>query len=343
MRSSPRFPKLRRRSPQKRLRFVAVNMILALVAVLAPTALVPAGAVESVGVSFTLEGCRANSDPQLSQICLDKYYTTGNLDSPGQGPSWNELDLVPHRLTTSAGTSSLAINVYDVTIAVDYLNDDLIGYDALSVPILNDAKSDAGCVLGTVTGGDAGTETPGTTAGDVSLTRTLTVTQPRNSTCVFDYYARLAVGAHNYPGSSLHANLVGEGQKEVSIPVLRIEPQEISKTMAASLNSNHTWSVAKIANPTLLTFADTCSAPTGSSLPVSITVTWTKGAGNTTGFHVVTHVYATNPANRAITVQATDNIYTDSTLLGTRTFDAISVPAGQTLEVGTWGLDVPTD
>ena len=43
---------------------------------------------------------------------------------------------------------------------------------------------------------------------------------------------------------------------------------------------------------------------------VDITVTWTRSgptaSGDTT---ITTHVYATNPAHRTITVQATDNIY----------------------------------
>jgi uncharacterized repeat protein (TIGR01451 family) len=302
----------------------------------------PAGAIEPDSVSFTLEGCRANIVPQPNQVCADTYYTTGNLDSTGQGPSWNEFDLVPHRLTTKAGTSAPAIQTYDVGVAVDYQGAGKTGYDALSIPVLNVAKSSTGCVLVAVTGGTAGTQTPGNT-GDASLTRTLTVTQLRGSTCVFDYYARLAIGAHEFPGSSLHSNLLDGGNKEVSIPVNRIEPQALNKDMSASLNSNHTWSVAKGATPTSLTFSDTCSAPTGSSAPVSITVTWTKGAGNATGFHVVTHVYATNPANRLITVSVTDKIYTDSTLLGTNTFPSVDVPAGTAnFEVGTWGLDVAT-
>ncbi|HEV8623591.1 MAG TPA: hypothetical protein VG034_03970, partial [Acidimicrobiia bacterium] len=72
-------------------------MVLALVGVLAPTALIPAGAAtDPVHVNFTLEGCRNDGTITFPDsgpfVCPDSAYTTGNL-----GKGWNELDLVPHR------------------------------------------------------------------------------------------------------------------------------------------------------------------------------------------------------------------------------------------------------
>ena len=89
----------RRGSSPPRARFVAVTMVMGLLAVLAPTALIPAGAADSTSVSFTLQGCRNNGSITLPNtdgkyICPDAAYTTGNL-----GKGWNELDLVPFRLT----------------------------------------------------------------------------------------------------------------------------------------------------------------------------------------------------------------------------------------------------
>ncbi len=61
---------------------------------------------KSVHVGFTLEGCRNDGTIVLPNgsgqfICPDAAYTTGNL-----GKGWNELDLVPHRLTTTSGNQA---------------------------------------------------------------------------------------------------------------------------------------------------------------------------------------------------------------------------------------------
>src|SRR5207245_1581300 len=69
-------------------------------------------------ISFTLEGCRNNGSITLpiggQFICPDAAYTTGNL-----GKGWNELDLVPHRLTTSAGSQAGTTTLYNVFVAAD--------------------------------------------------------------------------------------------------------------------------------------------------------------------------------------------------------------------------------
>ena len=65
---------------------------------------IPEGAPDHVGL--TLEGCRNNGTITLPNgdgnfICPDSAYTTGNL-----GKGWNELDLVPYRITLQAGNAA---------------------------------------------------------------------------------------------------------------------------------------------------------------------------------------------------------------------------------------------
>ena len=71
-------------------------------------------------VQITLEGCRNDGSITLPNvdgdfICPDSAYTTGNL-----GKGWNELDLVPHRLTTMVGNQDGATTFYAIT---NILND----------------------------------------------------------------------------------------------------------------------------------------------------------------------------------------------------------------------------
>src|SRR4051812_23233585 len=73
-----------------------------LIAVLMALYFVPFAALSpanAAGFQYTLEGCRLAGNNTLPNadgkfICTDAEYTTGNL-----GKSWNELDLVPHRVT----------------------------------------------------------------------------------------------------------------------------------------------------------------------------------------------------------------------------------------------------
>ena len=101
-------------------------VILALMAVLAAqlalglaTRVAFAAFTESNFISFTLEGCRNDGSITLpiggKFVCPDPPYTTGDL-----GKGWNELDLVPHRLTTSAGNQAGVTTDYDVYVAADY-------------------------------------------------------------------------------------------------------------------------------------------------------------------------------------------------------------------------------
>ena len=283
-------------------------------------------------VNFTLEGCRLPDGATLpaSLVCSDAYYTTGNL-----GKSWNELDLVPHRLTTSLGSQSTATTVYTVGVAADHMDGGHPGYDVMTAPVVNAAKSDASC---SVAAGDETIIDPGVGGTDQSIGRLLTISQDKGTTCVFDWVERLALGSHLFPGSSLHTNRTnqawstqGIGAADVSIPVKEILPQELSKDMSAEQGQAYGWSVSKSANPTSLSFQDTCLETAGSrSAQVQITVTWTRtgptGSGDTT---ITTHVYATNPAHRTITVDVTDRIYEG---------------AGQTTQLDSAGsgpIDVP--
>jgi hypothetical protein len=286
----------------------------------APSAAGPSAlAADPVQINFTLEGCRNNGGITLPNgsgdfICPDSAYTTGNL-----GKGWNELDLVPHRVTL---TDNGANQSYSFIVAGDYKNGSGTGtgWDLISALTLNALKSDASCPVSPTMG--AQTITPsgdGVGGADQTIYRTVTITQLAGTTCVYDYYQRLALGAHNFSGSSLQSNLwnqslksSGIGQKRISLPVGEILPQSIAKDMSASQGSAHTWSVVKSA-PASLSFGNTCD-PANLSKPVSITVTWTKSAPAPNGdITITTNISATNPASRVITVNVTDVMYEGST------------------------------
>ena len=64
-------------------------------------------------------------------------YTSGNL-----GKEWNELDLVPYRLTTGVGNQADATTTYTFGITADREDAGHPGYDVLSAPVVNAAPSD---------------------------------------------------------------------------------------------------------------------------------------------------------------------------------------------------------
>jgi len=289
--------------------------------VLMATATPAAAAADPDGVSFTLQGCRNNGDITLPDsggkfVCPDSAYTTGNL-----GKGWNELDLVPFRITAQAGNSAPSDQTYAVAIALDAFDAGHPGYDVLSsdgaggAPVLNTALSSPSCTA--LTSSPQQTKTPGVGGIDKSIYRTLEITQPANTKCVYDWYGRLALGSHFFPGSSLHADLLnqnlgpsGIGSKDVSIPVKEISPQELSKDMSASQAQDNVWNISKSPTPAHLAFGNTCAGTAGSlQQPVSVTVTWKKVAAAPGNITVITHVYATNPAARTITTKVTDVIY----------------------------------
>jgi len=283
---------------------------------------------DPVHISFTLEGCRGDAGdfPATGPfVCADAQYTTGNL-----GKGWNELDLVPHRLTTSAGEQSTVTTTYTIAIVADASRDGAPGYDWISVPVPEDPTT---C---SISAGALEAITPGFGGADSSIYRLVTITQAPGTECVFDYYQRLALGSSAFSGSSLQSNLAnqalgsqGIGQKRVSIPD-KPAPQTISKDMTASQGSDHVWTVTKGATPSVLTFGDTCATGATFSRNVTIRVSWTKGAANPNGpVTVVTNIYANNPAHRPIQVSVTDRIYAGTT------------PSGSPLNTATVTTTVP--
>jgi uncharacterized repeat protein (TIGR01451 family) len=272
-----------------------------------------AQAADPVGVSFRLEGCRSpdiNSyNPDAGDlICDDGDYTTGNL-----GKTWNELDLVPHRITTDAGNSAPDTQTYTVNATQDYEDVGVLGYDVMSEPVLNVAKSDASC---SVVVGAENILDPGIGGTDKSLARSLTVTQNKNTTCVFDYVERLALGSHLYPGASLHSNLLNEnletggiGNKDVSIPVNEILPQELAKDMNANQDQEITWNITKEASPADLDFGDSCLVNPPADQGVNLTIKWYVQQITPDMVMVTTNVYATNPSLRTVVVDVTDDIF----------------------------------
>jgi hypothetical protein len=332
-----------------RLRVVIAFAAMSLLAILLPGMINTASATagDPQQVSFTLEGCRNDGSITLPNgngdfICPTAAYTTGNL-----GKGWNELDLVPFRLTSSAGNSAPGSQTYTIDVVVDNSDAGHPGYDVLSAPVLDTTLSDAGCAAPVV--GAQTLKTPGLGGIATSLARTFTLTQSANTTCVYNYYARLALGSHLFPGSSLHANLAnqdfgtaGIGSKDVSIPVKEILPQQLRKDMSATQDANHIWNIFKDATPATLSFDDTCAAGTALSKAVQVTVRWeilpAVGTGSIT---IITHVYAKNPASRIITVNVSDDIRSGTTVKDTAASGAVDVPANTELLVLTHTTTVP--
>ena len=308
-----------RRRLRRRAGALAVMLLGAGLTGLLPAALDSAGAFpnaanESNHVTFDLKACRlapGTTLPIAGQfICPDSMYTSGNL-----GKSWNELDLVPHRLTTVSGTQSGTTTSYQVTIAADGVTGGKAGYDVISVPVVDTAKSDASCTVTAGAQSTSGTASQPFGGGtDTVVYRDLTITQAVGTTCVIDWYQRLALGARGYPGASLQsymfsgADLSG-GKQTISLPVNQIAPQTLAKDMSASQSQDFVWSVEKSPTNATLNFPDTCTASGRVSANVAFTVSWTRVAADPSAITIITHVYATNPSARAITTTVSDRIY----------------------------------
>jgi uncharacterized repeat protein (TIGR01451 family) len=283
---------------------ILIAAVLALYFV--PLGALPASATEP---ALGLEGCRGSAADFPASgpfVCPDDEYTSGNLQK-----LWNELDLVPHRVTSTASASDDF--PFTTTLAADYLDNGNKGYDVISVPVVNDALSDDSCEITNV--GPMLLDQPSLGGSDFTIRRDITWTQDPNTVCVFDYYQRLALGAAEYEGSNLQSYLgVDNGKKTVPLPVGAILPQSISKTMTATQGSSYTWTVDKNANPTSVNFADTCEQSTDSKTAnVSITVNWTRSAKLASGdISLTTVVTAHNPAHRPIRVNVSDQMYAGS-------------------------------
>jgi hypothetical protein len=177
---------------------------------------------------------------------------------------------------------------------------------------------------------------PGVGGIDKTIYRLLTITQPKNKTCVWDWYGRLALGSHLFPGSSLHANVTnsevstsGIGARDVSIPVNEIEPQELSKDMAATQDQDHVWNLTKELSGLPGHFTDTCDEANRTVDGVTVRIEWERlpaeGNGDVT---IVTNIYAKNPAAREVTLKTlTDDIYWGGQVRDTATASNIDIPA----------------
>lgn len=303
---------------------------------LAPTAM----AANPDKISFTLEGCRNTGDVLFEAlgpfVCelpdTGGSYTTGNL-----GKGWAELDLVPHRVTAGAGNAAPANQTYTIAVVVDTEEEGTPGYDFLSAPVLNEALSDAGCNAPVV--GPESIATPGLGGISKSLYRLVTITQAENTECVYDFYARLALGSNAFSGASLHANLAlqddpittsGIGAKEVSIPDIEAA-QTLAKTMEATQDSSVRWGISKSADPGSLDFGDVCRSDAPEELGVDITVEWTKVAVDPTQINVATRISANNPASRPLNIAVTDVIYNGTTELDSDDLGEVPLGAKSTL------------
>lgn len=330
-RGLPSVPWQRRRLSLRRSALTSVLTTVSLLlgmAGLGVAAASPAQAAESTGtgISYTLEGCRASTDAYLpgTFVCPEENYTTGNL-----GKGWNEFDLVPGRVTLEAGNSAPTSQTFSFVYAVDNCSTQdgattctgFPGYDRLSALVLNTALSSGTCDA-TPTVSAPTYQAPGLGGTGTTLYRTVTIDgQAKGSTCVYDFYARLAFNSHLYPGSSLHFNLAntdlspaGIGSKEVSIPVREILPPGFTKTQTSTQGSDVVWSVSKSSTPATVSFPQTCPPSVNpQSRAVTVTVSWTKTTTVGGAVTVTASIALQNTAHRAIDVQLSDQLYSGAT------------------------------
>ena len=306
-------------------------------------------AQDSADTKFSFQGCRndgsitlPNPNPPYAgeYICPDSAYTGGEL-----GKGWNELDLVPYRLTASTGKKP--ISPYSVTIAAGYLtNHGDAGYDIISVPTLNASLSDASC---TALSAGAQTIGPSVTNGQggdqQTIFRNLTISQYAKSTCVYDWYERLAIGSHLNPGASLHSYFFDKSYQNDNyqghnsdVPIMLGDSAgfSVSKTMNAVENTDHDWTVTKTA-PSQVMFPNVCSLNQTSS-PIQVTVSWQLLPADPFNISVGSTVAVSNNTHRPLNVSVTDDIYSGSNqtnLIGTETGSV------NNLAPNTQGVNVP--
>jgi hypothetical protein len=304
-------------------------------------------------ITFELDGCRNTGSITLPNgngdfICADSDYTSGNL-----AKAWNELDLVPFRVSL---TNKAADQTYIFVVAGDYKNGAGTGpgWDVISELTLHASLSSASCPVHPTMGATTITPSGGGAGGaDQTIYRSVTLTQLANTTCVYDYYQRLALGAHDFNGSSLQVNLwnqnlgtQGIGQKRVSLPnnpSSSPAPQALNKDMTATQGSDHVWTIKKEPTPAHVDFANTCDTSASLSAAVSVKVTWERLAASPSGvITVVTHVYATNPSSRVVTLNLTDDIRTGTTVLDTATAGPTDLPANTNTLILTHTTTVPS-
>lgn len=280
----------------------------------------PAQAIEDPeGLQFTLSACRQEAgdiipsgDPLIAPICEDGAYTTGNL-----GKLWAELDLVPHRLILTKQNND-PNQIYRVVVSGDNeLSSGLIGWDNITVPVINTDKSSASCQIMDV--GPVSYASGAVGGVEQIVYRYIDIKHDSATTCVLDYAQRLSITSAGFSGSSLQSQLLKQdlssiGQRTLSLPVADILPQEISKEMTASQDIENDWNVMKSIEPVVFDFGDTCDPETPLSQDVTVKVEWTK-TPTPGGVHVQTVVTATNPSSRDVLIRVTDTIFDGNTEL----------------------------
>ncbi len=299
-----------------RTRFSLLSLSLGIAFGVVPLAVAPlaVSADGPTGVTFSLMGCNGSESLLPASgpyVCPDADYSAGN-----QGKDWNELDLVPMRLSATAGASAPASQTYQVATVAGFMDNGHPGFDYQSVPVLNTSLSDASCTAAVASGID--TFSPGLNNADTSIFRVLSITQSAGSTCVYDYYQRLALGSSAYPGSSLHSDLgtvtmdgstvTGlasiPGVKTVPLPVNPSTAPSLGAGVSATQGQGYVWTVAKQPSASPLGIADTCN-PEGRSQSVDVTVSWQRQVIDQGQTVVVESVYAANSTGRTLIADAT--------------------------------------
>jgi hypothetical protein len=281
-----------------------------------PGVIDPARAAAS-NPTYTLEGCKNDGTMTFPEqgpfVCDSTDYTTGNLKT------WQELDNVPFQVTLTApvaGTATLGLaGDHKYGSAASY-----VGFDYVSIPVLSPDSAGLNCPTPSSVGYGIKLSSNGGVYDTIQRDVAFTGAQNATGDCTYDFYMRLALGSSNYSGSSLqgYVNSGYSGEKRVPLPVPP-GPQTIHKTMIGTQNSTYTWDIAKSANPTSLTFNNTCADTNGSSQNVDITVSWTRFAATPSGdIDVVVDIYAKNDAARPLNLSISDAIYSGTTLLFNR-------------------------
>lgn len=213
--------------------------------------------------------------------------------SGGQQKNWAELDWVPFAYRTTSTTST----AYE--LGGDYKSaDGIIGYFHVNVTGFS-----SGCTANPTVSAE-------TISSDQSnIYRTVTVAALPGQTCVIFFENRLAIGAHNYPGGSLHARWVNGANTEVSINPQGILPQQLALTANATTTPSYTWALST-SGATSGVSINSC-LPASTTPNASYTVSYTRqlqpGAVST----VTGNLTLTNPARVALYWSATLTV-TDS-------------------------------
>lgn len=311
-----------------RRRWSIVGTAAAIVVVYVPLVVgssTPANAADTgSGVSYTLEGCRASASvypPAGPFICPNASYTTGNL-----GSGWNELDLVPGRVIVSAGNSAPATQTVEFVVAGDNCSGtdgatgcagagDVPGFDRMSTVRLNTDPTLSSGTCPTATVSPVGGYTTAIKTGTTSIYDLVTLTGlAQNTSCTYDFYARMAIGSHNFPGSSLHFYATnssfgssGIGSKDVPIPVKQVQPFGFSKQESASQGSTVVWTVTKTIDSSP-NFANTCDTNESTTSGVNVTVSWTATPtlGNITVSSTISY---NNATHRELGLSISDQLY----------------------------------